>query len=116
MISRLLLLLPLVVLLAVTFAAAADVTKAITVPFIEGDWWQVAGEPDLGKFTDPDQQPVDFSVWQAGDGNWQLWSCIRHTKCGGNTRLFYGWESAAIARPNWKPMGIKMQADTSIGE
>jgi hypothetical protein len=59
---------------------------------------------------------VDFAVWQAADGTWQLWSCIRGTKCEGNTRLFYGWEGARLTDSDWKPMGIKMQADARYGE
>jgi hypothetical protein len=40
------------------------------VPRIDGDWWRIAGNPDLGTFTGERQQPVDFAVWQAGDGTW----------------------------------------------
>ena len=57
--------------------------QRVMEPFIHGDWWQVAGVPDVGKYNDAKQEPVDFSVWQAADGTWQLWSCIRGTKCGG---------------------------------
>ena len=90
--------------------------KQVLIPTIDGDWWQVAGDPDLGEYTTPKQQPVDFGVWQAADGTWQLWSCIRHTNCGGNTRLFYRWEGESLDRPDWKPMGIAMEADTALGE
>ena len=86
------------------------------IPAIDGDWWQVAGDPDLGEYTSPKQQPVDFGIWQAADGTWQLWSCIRHTNCGGNTRLFYRWEGKNLTDPDWKPMGIAMEADTTLGE
>jgi hypothetical protein len=102
--------------LARSVAAVEGPDSAADVPFIDGDWWQVAGNPDLGKFNDPRQEPVDFSIWQAADGTWQLWSCIRKTKCGGNTRLFYGWEGKSITSPNWRPVGIKMTADTALGE
>ena len=44
---------------------------AVMMPVIEGEWWTVAGDPDLGAYTDAKQQPVDFAVWQAGDGTWQ---------------------------------------------
>ena len=90
--------------------------KPVLMPEIEGGWWQVAGNPDLGELTSQRQQPVDFAIWQAADGTWQLWSCIRHTKCGGNTRLFYRWEGKNLTDINWKPMGIAMQADTTLGE
>ncbi|HZQ47421.1 MAG TPA: hypothetical protein VFC07_10445 [Verrucomicrobiae bacterium] len=92
---------------------AADSPKR---PRIVGEWWQVAGDPDLGPLTSPKQQPVDFGVWQAVDGSWQLWSCIRATKEQGNTRLFYRWESARLTDKDWKPMGIALRADTEAGE
>lgn len=86
------------------------------LPKIASEWWQVAGNPDLGEYTSPKQQPVDFGAWQAADGTWQLWSCIRHTKCGGHTRLFHRWEGKSITDANWSPMGIAMQADPGFGE
>jgi Glycosyl hydrolases family 32 N-terminal domain len=92
---------------------AADAPRK---PRIVGDWWQVAGDPDLGELTSPKQQPVDFGVWQAADGTWQLWSCIRNTKERGHTRLFYHWEGAKLTEPNWKPMGVAMRANTKTGE
>jgi hypothetical protein len=88
----------------------------VHVPQIDGPWWQVAGNPDLGDYTSDRQQPVDFAVWQAADGTWQLWSCIRNTKCGGNTRLFYRWEGQQLTDRDWQPMGIAMEADPSLGE
>jgi len=89
---------------------------AVMMPVIEREWWTVAGDPDLGAYTDAKQQPVDFAVWQAGDGAWQLWSCIRATKCGGKTRLFHRWEGKSLTEPNWKPMGIAMEAKPEHGE
>lgn len=86
------------------------------VPVIEGEFWQIAGNPDLGELTGPDQQPVDFGIWQAADGTWQLWSCIRKTLCGGHTRLFHGWEGNSLTETNWKPVGITMMADSLLGE
>ena len=58
----------------------------VLVPKVDGDFWQIAGDPDLGKYTLPKQQPVDFGIWQAADGTWQLWSCIRSTATPGKTR------------------------------
>lgn len=86
------------------------------IPVIAGDWWTVASSPDLGDLTSPDQQPVDFGVWRASDGTWQLWSCIRGTKCGGKTRLFHRWEGKSLTDANWMPMGIAMQAKADYGE
>ena len=85
-------------------------------PHIAGDWWQVAGDPDLGELTAEKQQPVDFGVWQAADGTWQLWSCIRQCKEVGRTRLFYRWEGTTLTDSNWKPLGIAMRADPKTGE
>jgi len=102
------------VLLISTLALQAE--DAAPVPRIDGDWWTVAGDPDLGKFTTPTQQPVDFAIWPAEDGTWQIWSCIRATNCGGRTRLFYRWQGARITDRDWEPMGIAMQADASFGE
>ncbi len=86
------------------------------VPVIEGDWWTIAGNPDLGKLTSDEQQPVDFGIWQAADSTWQLWSCIRKTKAPGKTRLFHRWQAANLTDRDWTPMGIAMQADPSLGE
>lgn len=87
-----------------------------TAPQIHGDWWPVAGNPDLGEYTSNKQQPVDFAIWQAADGTWQIWSCIRNTKCGGSTRLFYRWEGRRLTDSNWTPMGIAMEANPALGE
>jgi hexosaminidase len=97
-------------------SVAAAAIKYIYMPVIEGDWWNITSNPDLGILTSPKQEPVDFAVWQAADGTWQLWSCIRATKTGGNTRLFYRWEAKHITDTNWVPKGMAMQADTTLGE
>ncbi len=92
-------------------------------PRITGPWWTIARNPNLGSLNGPPankatgrQEPVDFAIWQAADGTWQLWSCIRGTKCGGNTRLLYGWEGAKLSDADWQPAGIRMQADPKYGE
>ncbi len=85
-------------------------------PRLVGEWWTVAGDPDLGALTSPKQQPVDFGIWQAADGTWQIWSCIRGTKEPGNTRLFHRWEGANLTDTHWTPKGIALQADPALGE
>jgi len=85
-------------------------------PVIEGEWWQIAGNPDLGELSSERQQPVDFGIWQADDGTWQLWSCIRNTKEMGKTRLFHRWEAKSLFDRNWEPKGVAMRADTSLAE
>lgn len=86
------------------------------VPVIDGDWWDIAGVPDLGEYNNAGMQPVDFGIWQADDGTWQLWSCIRNTAIGGHSRLFYRWEGKQLTDTNWTPKGIAMMSDPSIGE
>jgi hypothetical protein len=86
------------------------------VPRLDGDGWTVCGDPDLGKYSDPKQQPVDFAIWQAADGTWQIWSCIRGTKCGGKTRLFHRWEGRKLTDTDWEPKGVAMEADPALGE
>ncbi len=86
------------------------------IPQIDGDWWTIAGNPDLGALTGAQQQPVDFAIWQAKDGTWQLWSCVRQTRCGGKTRLFYHWEGKVLNGAGWTPKGIAMKADPDVGE
>jgi hypothetical protein len=101
--------------IAMVAESAAGQEPAV-IPKIEEPWWTIAGDPDLGALTSPKQQPVDFAVWEAADGRWQLWSCIRGTNCGGKTRLFYRWEGKKLTDANWAPMGIAMQADAGFGE
>lgn len=95
-----------------TSAPAAD----LLVPRITGPWTVIARSPDLGALGREKQEPVDFAVWQAADGTWQLWSCIRNTAEPGRTRLLHRWESATLTAADWKPMGIAMQADPKLGE
>jgi len=102
--------------LLVCASLAAQAAEPVLVPRIDGQWWQVAGDPDLGKFTTPKQAPVDFSIWQAADGTWQLWSCVRNTACGGKTRLFHGWQGAKLTDKDWRPKGIVWQGDPNFGE
>jgi hypothetical protein len=91
----------------VIFAQTANASEAIPVPQIEGEWWQVTGNPMDHKYATERQEPVDFAVWQAADGTWQLWSCIRSTTAGGKngkTRLFYRWEGQDLTDIDWKPI------------
>jgi hypothetical protein len=102
--------------LFMSFALVVQAAEPVLVPQIDGDFWQVAGDPDLGKYTTPKQQPVDFGIWQAVDGTWQLWSCIRGTAAPGKTRLFYRWQAKNLTDKDWTPMGIAMMADPNFGE
>jgi len=88
----------------------------VLVPAIDGEWWTIAGDPDVSPYATPAQQPVDFSIWQAADRTWQLWSCIRKTSIPGKTRLLYRWQGERLTDADWKPMGIAMTADPGFGE
>jgi hypothetical protein len=109
---------PLLLLFLILSTSCSKIRNKSTYlePEIDGEWWSVAGNPDLGELSSAEQQPVDFGIWQAADGTWQLWSCIRKTKESGNTRLFHRWEGISIHDQNWTPKGIVMRADTSVGE
>jgi hypothetical protein len=107
-------------LMVVTLAAlgpnCGSAAEPDLVPEIQGDWWTVAGQPDLGTLTGEKQEPVDFGIWQARDGTWQLWSCIRKTKETGTGRLFHGWEGRSLFDSDWTPRGIQMRASPVLGE
>ena len=101
--------------LGVTFPASSQ-SDTVLMPTVDGAWWTIVGNPNLGELTSSGQQPVDFGIWQAADSSWQLWSCIRETQAPGKTRLLHRWQGATLTDPNWLPMGIAMQADTTLGE
>ena len=88
----------------------------VLVPRIGGPWRVLARNPDLGELTSPRQQPVDFGIWQAADGTWQLWSCIRYTKEVGRTRIFHAWRADDLLEESWQPLGVAMRADPDVGE
>jgi hypothetical protein len=88
----------------------------VLVPRISGPWRVLARNPDLGELTSPRQQPVDFGIWRAADGTWQLWSCIRYTKEEGRTRVFHAWRANDLRDEEWQPLGVAMRADPDAGE
>jgi hypothetical protein len=107
------------ILTLIVIAHTSNASETVLIPQIDGQWWQVAGNPMDHKYATERQEPVDFAVWQAVDGTWQLWSCIRSTTAGGKdgkTRFFYCWEGKTITDTDWKPIGIAMEADPSLGE
>jgi hypothetical protein len=107
------------VVIAIVAGSAGGTARDVPAPQIDGSWWQVAGNPMDHKYATEKQEAVDFAVWQAADGSWQLWSCLRATTAGGKdgkTRFFYRWEGKRLTDPNWTPMGIAMEADPALGE
>lgn len=100
-------------------AYAGQERKPILWPQIDGSWWEATGNPMDHKYATERQEPVDFAVWQASDGTWQLWSCMRKTTAGGEQgkhRFFYRWEGKHLTDHHWKPRGIAMEADPAFGE
>jgi hypothetical protein len=93
-----------------------DLSAAPLTPVIKEPWIQITGDPDLGDLTNPKQQPVDFAIWQAADGTWQVLECIRGTKETGETRLLYRWEGKKLTDASWTPVEIAMRADPALGE
>lgn len=65
----------------------------------------------MGRWSDPGAQPVDFTIWQAADGTWQLVACVRGTRYPGRGRLFFRWEALALTDVDWTPMGTFMTSD-----
>ena len=111
-----------------------------TSPGYKG-WLSIVGMPDLGlgqygnaSWNTPHMQPVDFGVWQAADGTWQLQSCIRNTCLTGcdasgqalhwnHSRLFFRWESEATntstfptSPAEWRQVGVVMIGEPEYGE
>ncbi len=80
--------------------------QAQMVPRLDGSWIQLLGRPQLEKWHSPEAEPVDFAIFRADDGSWQLISCIRKTTHPGSGRLLYRWSSPELNREGWKPEGI----------
>ncbi len=102
-----------------TIICASQKAEQVLIPQIDGPWWQIAGNPMDHKYATENQEPVDFAIWQAADGTWQLSSCMRNTTAGGEggkTRFFYRWQGKDLTDANWQPMGIAMEADPLLGE
>ena len=84
--------------------------KAVT-PRLSGPWIKLVGRPQLEKWASDKAEPVDFTVFRADNGRWQLISCIRHTKHPGGTRLLYRWSSSELTREGWRPEGIFLSSN-----
>ena len=85
-------------------------------PVLDNKWWQVADVPDIGEYNNDLMEPVDFAVWQATDGTWQLVSCIRYCGRKGDFRVLHRWEGKNLTDTLWEPKGIFMKSDSALGE
>jgi hypothetical protein len=100
-------------------SAPAPETELDTGPLrpVVGKFWDIARNPNLGAYDNGmQQQPIDFAIWRAADGSWQLWATIQNTNVGGNSRLFFRWEAQRLATAYWAEGGVAMVADTAVGE
>ena len=108
-----------IILAAACGKDAVEAKRPLLVPVIDGEWWEVTGNTTDHPYASERQEPVDFAVWQAADGTWQMWSCFRKTTAGGGkgqTRVFYRWGGQHPTDTKWKPMGIALEADPELGE
>lgn len=85
----------------------------LLMPTLDGEPWHIGDNPPLGELGTPRQEMVDHAIWQARDGSWQLWSCVRGTTIG---RLLYAWEGATLDQSPWAQRGVAMRALTEFGE
>ncbi|MDX2266893.1 MAG: hypothetical protein NW208_02230 [Bryobacter sp.] len=104
------------ILAGASLVAGRLLLAAQEAPSIVSPWQTLTSPLDLGRFATPRQEAVDFAIWQALDGTWQIWSCIRNTAEPGNGRLFHRWQGKALHESNWEAMGVVMRADPAFGE
>ena len=84
-------------------------------PHLDGAWWRIASPPALERFATGSEQTVDFTIFPAADGTWQLISCVRNTAHPGGKRLLFRWEGKSLTDPDWTPKGIFFTSDPAIG-
>ena len=93
-------------------------------PELDGQFWMIGDNPDLGELQGPHidprqpdraypQEPVDHHIYQGPDGAWHLWGCIRGTGVG---RILYHWEGESLTTPHWRLTGEIIRADRGAGE
>ena len=58
-------------------------------------------------------EPVDHHIFQADDGYWHLWGCVRGTGIG---RILYHWKSKKLTDSNWEKTGEFIRCDPKVGE
>lgn len=95
--------------------AAAPAAEVVALrPRLEGPWIKIAGRPQLERWATPKAEPVDFTVFRADNGRWQLIACVRHTSHPGNGRLLHRWSSDRLDAPDWRDEGIFLESDPTL--
>jgi hypothetical protein len=89
------------------------------------DGWRIARRsPSNYEFDNGEKdEVVDFTVFQAADGTWQIIGCVRWATCPvpydtkgqGKGRLLFRWESADLLAPDWKEMGVLLTTEDMQG-
>ena len=89
-------------------------------PVLNGDFWMIGDNPDLEPILGKKEfengwipECVDHHIFQAEDGLWHLWGCIRGTQVG---RILYHWRSANLTDAHWEQTGEVIRSDQSYGE
>ena len=82
-------------------------------PVLDGGFWRIGDNPDLGALQGDIQECVDHHVFQTDDGIWHLWGCIRNTALG---RVLYHWDAKSLKDEHWRKTGELIRADRSMGE
>jgi hypothetical protein len=94
-------------------------------PVIDSDWWLIAPKPNLDDTLpllshdyaeleeDAKNQPNDHHIFQATDGSWQLWACVRRSPVG---RLLVNWQGDSLEQGPWQLTGRMIRADRTAGE
>lgn len=100
---------------ALWLVACVVLQEAPEAPHLDGAWWRIAAPPALETFATGREQTVDFTIFPAKDGTWQLISCVRNTAHPGEGRLLYRWESKGLAEKDWQPKGIFLTSDPKHG-
>lgn len=96
-------------------SASTEISHPPRVPRLAGPWIRLTDRPPLERWNTPKVEPVDFTIFRAADGRWQLISCIRHTSHPGKGRLLYRWSSDRLAAPDWRPDGIFLESRPEFG-
>ncbi len=87
-------------------------------------WRIVKRSPSNYEFDNGEEdEVVDFAVFQAADGTWQVIGCVRWATCPvpydtkgqGKGRLLFRWESPDLFAPDWKEMGVLFTTDDLKG-
>lgn len=89
-------------------------------PVLEGDFWMIGDNPDLGELDgnrDPAkgqvQECVDHHVFRAADNKWHLWGCVRGTAIG---RILYHWRADSLLDTHWEKTGEIIRSNQVFGE